>query len=419
MLFFLVSTVSLPALDFGFTLDNSTGFGGDLAADEQFEFAQRDTAALWLDSYLGDHLFVAAQGSYTFTLDEYWFLNPDHLYLKGEWTVGSEDGVVTGFQVGRFQVSEFSGAVLRHILDAASFNIGLPFMQIRVTAGFTGVLFRQRSSILITSQDFTDAGGDGILAPAKLIGIASVKLPELFLRQTVDVAYLTQYDFRFLFDDTIDGSLGTHYAGVGIGGPIVGPLYYSAYGYLRVGNTLDSTGSEILVLSGIGGGRLRIFLRQALDSVITVGGAYSTGDRDAESYTEGSTDELDSVFLPMSTSPFGLVFSPRFGNLALVRVGYSLKPLVNTGARVLRGFQVKVDLFSFFRPVPGPVSEGGIDTASTSRWLGFEGDVRIGFRPLSDLGASLSYGIFIPGTAFEAEADDLRMKLSFDLSLSI
>ena len=124
-------------------------------------------------------------------------------------------------------------------------------------------------------------------------------------------------------------------------------------------------------------------------------------------YYEGNGADAANVFVPISRQELAVAFSPRLGNLVVVNAGYSLKPVKN--------LQTSLKGILFLRPTSGPIMDARtID--SDSKYLGTELDGIINYRPFSDLGASLSLGLFLPmGGAF-ADQDALfkgQLEISF------
>jgi hypothetical protein len=190
------------------------------------------------------------------------------------------------------------------------------------------------------------------------------------------------------------------------------PLYYSTFFYLNTGWT--EVGG---ILAFSTGAELDAYFVEALASRVGLQFIYASGDADYASFYEGNTAGAGTAFLPISGSSPMLVFTPRMSNLFFGRLLYSFRPFVGSGSEAARNIQIEVSAAPFFRSQAGPISEGGLDTGSTSLYLGTEADLVIRARPLSDLGLGLSFGIFFPGTAMTDPT--IRMLGRFEVSLSI
>ncbi len=170
------------------------------------------------------------------------------------------------------------------------------------------------------------------------------------------------------------------------------------------------------------GVNFQYFLPEAAESILSLGYLYSSGDKDHSSFYDGNTVDDSTMFLGLTPPSFGVVFSPRLGNLMVTSLGYSAKPFSGSGSQALDELQTAVSVLGFFRPTTGVISEVGINPASDSLYLGTEVDLALNFRPFSDLGMSLGNGIFFPNTggdaAFLEEARGTEYKVTFDATFS-
>jgi hypothetical protein len=125
---------------------------------------------------------------------------------------------------------------------------------------------------------------------------------------------------------------------------------------------------------------------------------YSSGDPAQGSYYGGYTGgDASGHFIPLSHAEhFGLVFSPSPGNIAVSELAYSVKPFSELRQGGLNNLQIEFTVLSFLRSSTGAVSEGDINAASSQLYLGSEADLRISYRPFSDLGINLTGGLFFP-----------------------
>ncbi len=451
----LSATLSLYSLDFGVYLDNSTSLTLSAAANQPAtSFLQADKASLWFQSELGEYFDFRIQGSYSYSSDNMPYLfDIDRLTLTGRFPITKEErrgapGVVLpaifSFSMGRFPFKDFSGYVLNHNLDGLKLSFGYPDFNTDIRFGYSGLLLKPTSSIYLSKEDVLDTERSNvILASPRIIGMFTVNIPSLF-RQSISLSVLFQEDLRNLFSSTLvkegdqsfnpqDGGLvDTQYIGLGSTGSIVPSLYYGTFAYLGTGRMLSyladsgsATGYSYQytgILSYMAGLRLRYFLSNFLDSYALVETLIASGDATDNSIYEGNTDAVSEAFNPISNTGVAVVFSPVLKNMVSFKGEFSLKPLSVTGIYYLKDFQTQLRGYVFLRPTAGPISESGLSPSSNSLYLGSEGDIIINWRPFSDLGISLNYGIFIPnngqGGAFTETERALEQKLLFKLSLS-
>jgi hypothetical protein len=405
------------AMDWGGTLDNSTSliyWGSD-------QWLQEDKLAFWFSTPIGSSLEFTAQGSYTFS-----YTNPgpiehildfDLLYLQGAFLLGRTQSSQLTFQAGRFNSSDMARFVLDDDIDGIELGWITRVAKTILSVGYTGLQWERVSTINITSADRTDSNK---LAPPRLVGSLQAQFPELFLRQDLLASLLFQQDLRPEGEDfSVTGSggkLSSQYFGLGISGPIVASLYHNTFVYLGTGSApsnLSVSPEYAPILSFLSGFTLRYFIEEFLNSKVELGLLFSSGDEDftfvPEGYYEGNTLDRATVFVPISRQDLAVAFSPRLGNLVIVDAGYSLKPAKN--------LQTSLKGILFLRPTTGPIMDA-LSTSSDSKYLGTEFDGIVNFRPFSDLGTSLSLGLFLPMGGALTNQDvlfkgDLGISLSF------
>ncbi|RKX73674.1 MAG: hypothetical protein DRP87_18445, partial [Spirochaetes bacterium] len=282
IVFLLMGAGLCFGFDFGLTVDNATG----VRSVGEVEFTQRDKAALWFKGIFGG-FSVDVQGSYTFSLDRYLFFDLDLLRFGGEFLLGGESSFVFRFGAGRFLFRDFSGKVLSHKLDGVKAELGLPFGVITVSGGYAGLTQKPVSGIIISSSDLADRVDDAVIfGPSRVVEMVELLLPEVFLRQDIKAALLFQQDLRADAKLTSGGGkVHTEYAGLGLSGPVVHPLYWNGYFYFNLGQS----SVEGTILSFLTGGGVDLYLPRVLGSRFWGSFVYAGGDGDAGSVYEGST----------------------------------------------------------------------------------------------------------------------------------
>ncbi len=393
---------------FSFCLD----FGGVLGATPIISHPPEDpfyleaNLSLWLSAQMGKNIDFLIQGSYTYSTENPYFFDLDFLKIEGT-------GIsLFYFSLGRFRASDFSGYIIDHRIDGLSFGLSFPWGTISSVAGYSGLLFKESSAIIMSKGDVADLGDeDKILAAPRLAGGIDLLFPELFLRQDLNLSFWFQADLRPESEVVSEGTqlpsinggkLHTQYTGLGLSGPLAPSLFYDGFAYLGTGKTLfffDGAYEFANILSFLGSLGIRYYSEEWNFTKIALRCIYSSGDADYKNdFIEGNTDAAANLFIPVSRQNLALIFSPQLGNIFLTELSFSIKPLSRSGNRTLEKLQTELKVIGFFRSSTGLISEPGIDPASEALYLGTEIDCVINFRPFSDLGLSLSGGVFIPNT---------------------
>ncbi|MBC7771019.1 MAG: alginate export family protein [Pyrinomonadaceae bacterium] len=143
----------------------------------------------------------------------------------------------------------------------------------------------------------------------------------------------------------------------------------------------------------------------------------ASGDRDRLVPTDTVGGNLsgtnDNAFNSLGFANTGLAFGSSLNNLVSLRLGASMFPFRDQ--RDLSQLQIGADVFVFGKfHAAAPIEE---PTYARS-FLGVETDVYMNYRVTSDLGISIRYGAFMPGSAISGQKDTrhfllLSVTLSF------
>ncbi len=427
--------------DFGFTSD-SEGTAVIDTDGADISFLTREF--LWFEAR-NDNLLFDAQASYRFTTSEFYFFDLDHMFLAGSFPIGGFEDTLFELTAGRFPVVDFSGYLLRHMLDGLMLEYSFSAADLSAYLGYSGLLWDNLfSSVELSRADNADKSNPDLhFQPPRMIGMFRISLPELFPSHTLDISYVFQQDFRdssFLvpenqltYDGEKGGSLNTQYAGIGLKGAPASFFFYDLFYYFGTGSTLSYIGNPALsngvyqykpIISALVGGSFRFYFEEALYSRIEIKGAYATGDPDNYVFLEGNTSGYANSFIPISHTPVGIAFSPDLSNIFFAELDYSIKPFASTKVAALKELQTLFKGIFFFRSQAAPISLGGINQASSSLYLGTELDTIVNYRPLSDLGFRLIYACFIPdsgsaSSAFLADQAAISSVIKLEMSVSL
>lgn len=451
--------LGVPAFsEIGLSLDLGTGMRFDKS-----EFTPSTKATFFLNESASEalnfDLRLGFNGAWTAGLDvpeadpihPLLYLSIDSLALSGE-TYSSESGDGFSYRVGRFAHSEPSGRVFSGTLDGFSLGFETGAVTTGITLGYTGLVFKNASGIMMSYADLLRAGDSTkILGSPRVIGAVRMALPPL-ANQSITLHALIQEDLTALTDgqapesairnedgslitegDPVQsfkgGSLNTFYAGLGVRGPILPTLYYNAGMVYGGGSVLSNNGQDVYknaALHSLGlYGRLSFFTPQFLSGAYNLVVSYASGDADTESVWGVNGTGSASQFTPVAGPSFGMVFSPAFSNLLVIQLDGGIKPFQNLRFLGSDKLQMQLKLFGFIRPTLGAVSETDIVVGDGHNYLGTEADLMINYRPFSDLGISLGTGLFFGNTeSFVVDGEGavvsaVRAALRLDVSFTM
>lgn len=145
---------------------------------------------------------------------------------------------------------------------------------------------------------------------------------------------------------------------------------------------------------------LEYFFRNPHKAKVSAEYLFASGDDDRLIPTDtfgGNIKGDDHAFNGFGYRYTGYQFAPRINNIQIVRLGGALTPLPDS--ELLKNIEVGTNLFFYHRTSQGGMHEA---TAGVGRAdLGHEADAYLYWRIFSDLSATLRYGVFFPGEAYE------------------
>jgi hypothetical protein len=305
-------------------------------------------------------------------------------------------------------------------------------MSVKVSVGTSLLPNKNSEPLVISKSDVADLTSDDVFAGSpRAVGLLEVAFNDLF-RQELTLSLGFQEDLRHLFENRDDslvedgqeildpaggGLVDTQYIGLGVRGNITGGLFYNTFFSLSTGRTLSyltETGAVsgsyeyTPILSGAGGFGLNLYLPKILSSAAGLNFLLSTGDAwdERSSFYEDSITGKPALFVPVTAKPLSFVLAPSLGNIVVVGGSYSLKPFsFLKGVPFGEGLQTAIRFGVFSSYKNGPVSVSVPNTESEKKYLGSEVDLAVSFRPFSDLGVSLTGGIFMPNASADGPYD--------------
>jgi len=333
--------------------------------------------------------------------------------------------------IGRIPYTDPTSALFAYRLDGFSVRAVYPAVNIRAVFGFTGLL-PEAAPIIMSTADST-YGNNGF-APPRLVASFGIRSPRIVGHEFYGV-FLAQEDLRddtmlvkeydTVLDSTSGGPADGAYLAAGFSGPPAGKLGYSAFGAWYFGRHLSYMGDAgsgysyqfVPIRAFSFGGNVRYPISSRLSMAVRF--QYGSGDDDASSAIDGNTAGDDTMFMPVTRSSSGLVFSPQAGNVSLVALTLTGRPFpaYSLGPKAIT---VIGKTFMTVKNGKGPISEAGVDSEAGLSLLGIEQDLTASVRLLSDASLNLSIGAFVPVAAPSGAFDPSYVKDSpFQFTISV
>jgi hypothetical protein len=219
---------------------------------------------------------------------------------------------------GRISVGDITGLVLNQAVDGVEFHGSFFFGNIDFLAAYTGLLNVRKGTSLMTQDDWSDStdNADEIYATgaSRIIGKATVQLPQAFGSTDIILETVGQYDMRRNVESDYIEVVDTIYGTVAASGPIFNNLYYSLSGTYQGGiiesTDVDETNSVNSALAS-----LRMDLFPGPGSQLFAQIVYSPGD-----------SSFFSGFLPITHQSSGTLYTPGYANLLKASLGWYFNP---------------------------------------------------------------------------------------------
>jgi len=332
-------------------------------------------------------------------------------FRSGNWTLGRQN------------VSDRAGLVVKHSLDGASWTADLPSKSVWLGLYSPLLLGAANSTVLLSNLDVQRSAADSFrLAAPRVIGCIGGKISgaqqpgpsataELWVQ--ADGRHLVHPGYEAVIaagdsvsgtPDTAGGTVDTLYPVATVTVPLGTSARFvvKAAGMVGTGIRAPLTGADNdtytrdTLLSGAGSASLTLFRTRWM---IAVSGDLAGGDIDALTFSEGNTAGNATTYQPVSALSRGTIPGLELGNSATISVSAIGAPF--SGARFfsLRYLQIVAEARGFFRLTTGPLSFGDVDAESLSSYLGSEASLAVQWKWNPDASVSVNTAAFVPGYA--------------------
>jgi hypothetical protein len=451
-LMLLLAAPGLWAYDWGGSVENSAA---GLVSGPELEVSATEIATLrlWANWALDRESAILVKGNITNSYSGTYILAPSATN-----TVSADlDYFVYNrgtLWVGRTDFRDFSATLLNTKLDGVQQIWYLPDWDVKALVGTSAALFKSGSTIFISEDDVKDRAvyenwGDPatLWAPPRLVGDIEFSAPRWVSDQVFTFALAGQLDLRP--GEAQDGDkantvrgrrdgapVSTAYLGAGGQGRVVGPLYWRAFAYGCGGSSLTpvgpietvNTGSgthkqkeqfqkwkSSAILAGMGGFDFTLLFPETnyllLDLGVLAGSWDDDGpspDQNLPTRPEANSPSFYTGWIQISQTAGTLIFNPQPVNMITTTFSASIKPLETV--------QLLSNTYAFIRPSTSGITESGLDPQSEDLFLGGETDLAVLWRPVSDVGASLACGLFVPNKSAMQRGTELKLQATVSAS---
>jgi hypothetical protein len=311
--------------------------------------------------------------------------------LRIDAEIGSSIGASSEIllSLGRIDFGDPTGYVFSHRADGLSLRASAPGLAITAQAAWLGLQPKASSRVFMSVADIKDYLDPDILnAPARGVGILSIRLPEILRRQDASLFIAGQTDLRAEAAKRFDSA----YGGLSLRGALARGLYWNAFGvgeYSAEGFGLLAGGSVEYLEPTKSGPTARLDLLLAT----------------------GSNGPL-STFRPVSATILGEGSRITASNIAMAALsaGWKFSDRLRPSARAA----------AYLRASPDPLALNGFDATSLDAYVGTELTAALALRPLSDFSLSAAADLFFPyagGSFVAGTPNTFRVRLDAGISL--
>ncbi len=390
------------------TLDGDPEFDQRAAAELSLVLEPDETAELTIR---GSYEYLMSGEPYYFSLDELRYALRSDFGNSGFFT----------FELGRFPESDGTGLIFNEIIDGFSLAFGLPGVSASATAGYTGLVFQESSSVFVSIADAIDLQDDDLFGPPRLY-VAAEGLHQLSESGlTLGFGLAAQFDLHdrdelaqpgdSVFSGAFSGAVQTQYQTVRLFGPVEERLRFDLFSSFVTGSmvvpSFDTLAFEKTPILGfLSGANLTAAFPIASRPEISASALFASGDDDSEQIIEGNRAGYSTSFVPISTAlrnPWSsdsggklLTNTLVYSNLLLAELSASVRPFGSLAGYVAKNTSVKAGGAAVLRPSEGAAPLDGVAPSYNGIYLGSEVNLRlvIGIAPFLEV--EFDGGLFFP-----------------------
>jgi hypothetical protein len=356
------------------------------------------TLRLWLKSYLWNDTFIYVRGkdSLSVPLEPAGMEDKNVLDLDAGYIETKLFGGGLRLAVGRKYFVVGTGLSMNGRGDGLEINYAGGVFGVKAFVNYSGLLQKDDNPYKISSADYSDG--------AKRLFAGGVLSTSFVSNQNFYIYGMNQKDFTK--DDA--SKYDSMYAGAGAKGVVFSRLgYYGEFIY-QMGKSISATGEKDNIAAMAVDAGIDLRFSVATEPVILIQYAYGSGDKDRISGLNEAGK--DTNFISFGTFNGGMGLNPILSNLHVLRGGLSFQPFDWLPYRTFRRVTL-VAKYSYYMKDKAEAPFGAGEGSSNERYVGQGGDAVLRWKIFSDVALFASYGIFIPGGAFDDGEPDRQFFL--------
>jgi len=395
---FLLRTFSLHAFDFGLVFSQDAETDVPAFDFERTGFYIKGVLTPRFTARLGGKgsLYVSAAVSYEADPSD----ETDSFTVIPELTrtdVNFNFGIIN-LNAGRMFYGDPLGITADGLFDGALVSVVTRFGNIRAGAWYTGLLYRDRAKITMTSDEMESGGekvdyenfADTYFAPSRVLAAVEYDHPSLAGFLGLKASILAQFDAG-------GGNLNSQYLTAALSVPLKSVIFDLGGCFELIeydGKVTPAFAADI---------GLTFVLPTKLEKHIKLSWRYSSGV---------SEDETVGAFLPLTTVPQGEIVEAKLSGLSLLSLGFTGRLAKPLSAEAAFTYFIRNDLGTYrYYPVTEGDSEGF--------FLGAEIYGRLVWNITPGIRLNFGTGVFIPALGDAMPEADILWRVKLNMVFSI
>ena len=292
-----------------------------------------------------------------------------------------------------------SGLVLNDRGDGGELDIFSSYVNFKAFASYTGLLIKDYNPYNLSSADISD-GSERLFAG----GVLSSN----YYNHQIYLFGMAQVDLSGDENDNYD----SQYYGAGFRGVLGSAGYHGEFVY-ETGESYTSAGEKADIKAMAVTAGFDYMLDLATSPVLMLQYAYGSGDGDRSDTVSsaGNVSGNDENFISFGTFLAGYGLNPSIGNLHVLRAGFSLQPTSMLDSLILKRTTL-VAKYSYYMKdnsaAPIKAGEASLDDSFVGQGL----DLSLRWKIFSDMSFFVSYGLFIPGSAYDSSESNRHFTMA-------